>query len=193
MTPEPPGLPQLCLCCWKGASSLGKTCLLTVLFFHVFWGCSWFSLFIFLAQTRRGCWGFPYLAWATWWGVLSGCCFCLWEMCRIVFTEPQCALLQVDHTIIMYLLGPDGDFVDYYGQNKRSTEISASIAAHMRKYRSWNTRSPKINMNITFRFGCNWALELKQKHTGVRSCHHFLFFQIGKATVLQQNTIIKNL
>nr|XP_030143101.3 protein SCO1 homolog, mitochondrial isoform X2 [Taeniopygia guttata] len=42
----------------------------------------------------------------------------------------------VDHTIIMYLLGPSGDFVDYYGQNKKSAEISASVAAHMRKYTS---------------------------------------------------------
>uniref|UniRef100_A0A3B5LC34 Thioredoxin domain-containing protein n=1 Tax=Xiphophorus couchianus TaxID=32473 RepID=A0A3B5LC34_9TELE len=40
----------------------------------------------------------------------------------------------VDHTIIMYLVGPDGEFVDYFGQNKRSAEISGAIAAHMRKY-----------------------------------------------------------
>ncbi|XP_056144175.1 protein SCO1 homolog, mitochondrial [Lampris incognitus] len=41
----------------------------------------------------------------------------------------------VDHTIIMYLLGPDGEFVEYFGQNKRNVEITNSIAAHMRKYK----------------------------------------------------------
>ncbi|XP_064170802.1 protein SCO1 homolog, mitochondrial isoform X1 [Anguilla rostrata] len=41
----------------------------------------------------------------------------------------------VDHTIIMYLVGPDGRFVEYFGQNKKSGEISSCIASHMRKHR----------------------------------------------------------
>ena len=41
----------------------------------------------------------------------------------------------MDHTIIMYLVGPDGEFVEYFGQNKKSSEISGSVAAYMRKHK----------------------------------------------------------
>ncbi|XP_010964290.2 protein SCO1 homolog, mitochondrial isoform X1 [Camelus bactrianus] len=41
----------------------------------------------------------------------------------------------VDHTIIMYLIGPDGEFLDYFGQNKKNAEIAGSIAARMREHR----------------------------------------------------------
>ncbi|KAM4843597.1 protein SCO1 homolog, mitochondrial [Thomomys bottae] len=40
----------------------------------------------------------------------------------------------VDHTIIMYLIGPDGEFLDYFGQNKKNGEIAGAIAAHMRTH-----------------------------------------------------------
>nr|XP_002129256.1 protein SCO1 homolog, mitochondrial-like [Ciona intestinalis] len=39
----------------------------------------------------------------------------------------------VDHTIIMYLIDPDGDFCEYFGQNKSAGEIASTITATMFK------------------------------------------------------------
>jgi len=41
----------------------------------------------------------------------------------------------VDHTIILYLLDPNGNFVDYYGQNKSSQDMYNSILMHMTKFK----------------------------------------------------------
>ena len=42
----------------------------------------------------------------------------------------------VDHTIIMYLINPDGEFVDYYGQNKTAEQITNGVLMSMAKYRA---------------------------------------------------------
>eukprot|EP00914_Ancora_sagittata_P018650 GHVO01036977.1.p1 GENE.GHVO01036977.1~~GHVO01036977.1.p1 ORF type:complete len:262 (+),score=34.84 GHVO01036977.1:46-786(+) len=42
----------------------------------------------------------------------------------------------VDHSIITYLVGPDGFFVNYYGQNKKAHEIANDVRVHMAKFKS---------------------------------------------------------
>lgn len=38
----------------------------------------------------------------------------------------------VDHSIIMYLIGPDGEFVSYYGRNHSAESMAQDIASKMR-------------------------------------------------------------
>jgi len=42
----------------------------------------------------------------------------------------------VDHTVIMYLIDPEGNFVDYFGQNKSSEEVATAAAIHMSTFKA---------------------------------------------------------
>lgn len=44
----------------------------------------------------------------------------------------------VDHAIIMYLINPKGEFVDYYGRNKNAKEVAYAIDQHMIAFKEAN-------------------------------------------------------
>ncbi|KIH56039.1 hypothetical protein ANCDUO_13786 [Ancylostoma duodenale] len=47
----------------------------------------------------------------------------------------------VDHTVITYLIDPDGNFHDYYGQNRTAEEIANIIEVKVLKYRAQHRKS----------------------------------------------------
>lgn len=44
------------------------------------------------------------------------------------------SLNQVDHTITLYLVDPNGHFIDYYGRSKTSEEIITSVHVNIGKW-----------------------------------------------------------
>ena len=47
----------------------------------------------------------------------------------------------MDHTVIVYLVNPDGEFVDYYGQNKNAEEIASGVVVNVSKYEKMKSTS----------------------------------------------------
>jgi len=47
---------------------------------------------------------------------------------------------QVDHTIIIYLVNPDGEFVDYFGQTKTAQDIFNCLQISVEKYKAMKSK-----------------------------------------------------
>jgi protein SCO1/2 len=39
----------------------------------------------------------------------------------------------LDHSIVMYLMGPDGKFVKFFGADKNEEDITQAIVSHLRE------------------------------------------------------------
>jgi len=50
----------------------------------------------------------------------------------------------VDHTIIIYLIDPEGKFVDYYGQTQNSDKITMAATLQITKYQQMHSKSGKM-------------------------------------------------
>lgn len=60
-------------------------------------------------------------------------------------------MFQVDHTIITYLVNPDGEFVDYYGQTRNAEEVAAGIEMQMLQYERMKKAESKKSLASLFK------------------------------------------
>jgi protein SCO1 len=51
----------------------------------------------------------------------------------------------VDHSIVLYLLGPEGEFLEFYTQSTQVTDIVQSIEKHMKQGGDGAVTSSKKN------------------------------------------------
>lgn len=49
-------------------------------------------------------------------------------------SNPFFTLFQVDHTVVMYLIDPRGQFNDFYGQTKSAGDITRDILKKMNEF-----------------------------------------------------------
>ena len=58
-------------------------------------------------------------------------------------TTPLYHLPTVDHSIVMYLMGPDGEFIDFYTQLMSASEVAAKAGATIAGLEAAAGRAPK--------------------------------------------------
>ena len=65
------------------------------------------------------------------------------ECRRRMSHHPHHHLPTVDHSIVMYLMGPDGEFIDFYTQLMSASEVAAKAGATIAGLEAAAGRAPK--------------------------------------------------